>query len=91
MESNFEKKIWEIAQDDMGRIRDAFDRIRAIARCANNYFEDMMNKPSEVNNNVLYMFETIEALSESENENISVVVDKLLTISEEMRRMVCPF
>lgn len=87
MESNFEsnsKKIWEIANDDLSDIEAALYRIRVVARSANNYFDGMLDKPSELTNNVLSLFEVIEALSESEEKNISDVVKKLVTISKEI-------
>lgn len=82
MENN-NSKIRDIANDDLMDISFFLGKIKAAADSTHSYLDCLILEPNERKNNVLYMLDIIEDLTDMADENLLKIIKKLYAICKE--------
>lgn len=78
-------KIWDIANDDLVIVSLFLGKIKAAASSVYCYVDHLIDEPNERTNNVLYMLDVIEDLTDMADKSLSESIDKLCAIYRETK------
>lgn len=84
MENN-NKKIWDIANDDLTFISLFFEKIKSTAISTYSYLSNVIAESDERINRVLYMLDVIEDLANMADDQLSAAIEKLCAIYRETK------